>query len=250
MSLSEKELDLLIKQQITKELEQINVPPVNEQWEQIRARIEAQNNNQGIFHISKFRWIALILVIIGSLSLMFPSQVVGLGKKIFNSITINVGKTTENLITSAKRNNQDSELPYAGPAKEMNITENLTIEDAQNKVDFKITQPEYLPENTKLEEVTFTEFQEDLYRLTMIYIVNDQLITFTQRNMIGDNTDSIVYDVDDSSTEIIAINGDKGTKITSKNGVTIILWQKRGLALELSSKLPPEDLIKIASSVK
>jgi len=58
-----------------------------------------------------------------------------------------------------------------------------------------------------------------------------------------------LYDTDDATVVDLDINGKPGYQIRTKDGVTTIVWRETGLILELSGKLPEDQLIKVARSV-
>lgn len=249
MPLRESDLDLLIKHRIKQEVEEIEVPPVDEQWQKFNARY-AQTAKRPIWR-SRVTWAALILITVASLITAKPEQATAFGDRIIKTLKLIVGKTTQNKTTAETRQSAPVKpaVPQVGEAKVIDNEQELSLDQAQKLVNFKIAQPTYLPEGTSVKKLTLNKITSDLYRVTILYEIQGQFFTLTQRNTVGDNSDSFLYDTDDASVADLDINGKPGYQIKTKDGAATIVWRTTGLILELSGKFPEDQLVKIARSV-
>lgn len=249
MPIRDSDLDVLIKQRIKQEVEEIEVPPVDEQWNKFNLKY-FQPAKTPIWR-SKVTWVAIILIAVISLIATKPQQATAFGDRIIATLKLIVGKTTQNKNTTETRQGTTEKpvVPQVGEAKVIDSEQELTLETAQKMVNFKIAQPTYIPEGASVKKVTANKITGDLFRVTIQYEMQGQFFTLTQRNTAGDNSDSFLYDTDDASVVDLDINGKPGYQITTKDGATTIVWRGTGSILEISGKLPGDQLVKVARSV-
>ena len=249
MPMRDSDLDSLIKQRIKQEVEEIEAPSVDEQWNKFNLKY-SHPVRRPIWR-SKVTWVAIIFIAVISLIAAKPQQATAFGDRIIATLKLIVGKTTQNKNTTEirQRTTEKPAVPQVGEAKVIDNEQELTLETAQKIVNFKIAQPTYMPEGAGVKKVTVNKITGDLFRVTIQYEMQGQFFTLTQRNTAGDNSDSFLYDTDDASVVDLDINGKPGYKIGTKDGSTTIVWRGTGSILELSGKITEDQLVKVARSV-
>lgn len=246
MKLSEEELDKLIKEQITLELQQIPAPSVDEEWLKFKHLISKEQKSRR--NRNSLAAAAVLVLLLGSLTLFKPDQAYTLGERFWQMLTHMVGETTQNKTETVNNDSSDTKPPEVNNLGAL-VEQETTLEEAQKKVNFLIVEPKYLPPDTKTEEITLTNLGADVNRISINYSLQGQLIIFTQQNMISSVSQGMLFDTDDSVSQTIRINGASATLLQEKNGMSVLSWYQRGLLLKLMGQLPMADLLKIAESV-
>ncbi|WP_088186744.1 DUF4367 domain-containing protein [Desulfosporosinus sp. FKA] len=254
MALSEKEIDQLITDQMSKELtSSIEVPDVDCQWQKIKQRIIDNDEipKQYKNHQTRKRVLitaAAIVISVVSLNFLYPSNANALGGKIAEFFNYIVGKTTQD---KTETYSQPTDL---GKPKLQDLSENtekeVTLEQAQASIPFKLATPSYLPPETKTQRILLTSLGGDVYQVSIEYNVNDEVVIFNQQNCANSTSRGSLYDTDDTKVKDIAINGSPAILFMSKNGVNLLDWQERGLVLQIHGIITEEEITKIANSIK
>lgn len=246
MSKEDIELDLMIKYYITKELEAIEVPPVDEAWEKFKARYEKELRPRN----SIKKVVSIAAAIILSLSVIaYPLKATALGEWIVKTARFKTGKTTENITTSYTRGQTEPAVPTVVNLP-IEDKKELTMEEAQREVPFKIAEPTYLPQGSKVSNVTLQKIAANSFIIEVAYDINGQRLLLNQQNIVGTFSEGILFDKDDMVFSELDINGNKGTRLRLKSGTYLIKWVARGLRLELYGKLSEEEITRIALSIK
>lgn len=248
MSKEDEQLDILIKKRLTKELQQIPIPNVDDEWLKFKSSVNIGNKRRSITPKFLVAAVATVLIITVSLSLLRPLQANAFGEhfiQIFNHL---VGITTRNK-TATINNNASSSNPPLAHSLGTDVEKETTLDEAQKIVYFKIAEPKYLPPGTTIQRITITNFSTDVNRITEDYIYQGQLIILTQQNTTGTLSQGSLYDTDDTVAKDITINGVSATLMTEKTGLNVLTWHQRGLLLQLTGQLPVEEFLKIAESI-
>ena len=247
---SDHDLELILKACLTDELEKIEVPPVEEQLAKFKAHYSFQRRIVPERRLHRVAAAAvLILAVISGILFSTASEATAFGEKIVKTFRTIVGKTTENKTTVVTRP-MSAGTPQAGEAQVAVNARELSMEDAQKLVPVQIAKPQYLPPNMVQGKLTLTEISRDLFSISIQYQLDGRYVTFVQRNQPGNGSDSLLYDTDDATLRNIEINGSPGYELTTKNGSHTIAWSTRGLSLQLIGKLPEDELLKMAESVR
>ncbi|SHJ19013.1 DUF4367 domain-containing protein [Desulfosporosinus lacus] len=252
MALSEKELERIIESQLSKELNaDIEVPNIDDQWQKIKQHIletESIPTKQKVF-LNRKRIVvaAAILISIGSINFLYPHNANALGGKIGEFFDYIVGKTTVNKIETYKPGN-DPDMPKIQNLG-TNVEKEVTLEQAQTSIPFKLATPSYLPSETNIRRVTLTSLGADVYQISIEYNIKDQVILFNQQNSANGTSRGSLYDTDDTVVKDLMVNGSPAMLFMSKNGLNTLNWQLRGLLLQIKGEITEEEIIKIAYSI-
>lgn len=248
MRLSDEQLDMLIKERITSELQQIPVPSIDEEWFKFKSVVLNEKKSHRTIPKSLVAAVAVIILIISSLTLFKPVQAYAFGERFLQMLNHIVGKTTENKTETINNNSSGTKTPVVNNLGVL-VEKETTLEEAQKTVYFKIAEPKYLLPGTKTMKITISNLSSDVNRITINYDVQGQLIIFTQQNTVSTVSQGLLYDTDDTVNKDITINGTSATLLQQKNGINVLSWYQRGLLLELTGKLPTEEFLKIAQSI-
>jgi len=252
VALSENELDVIIKNSLSKKLDAtIEVPDIDSQWNKIKQQIvktEGIPTKQKKFLSQKRVVVAATIVItIGSITFLYPNNANALGGKIGEFIDYIVGKTTQNKVETYKQVD-DPDMPKIQNLG-TNIEEEVTIEQAQSLIPFKLAIPSYLPSETNTRRVTLTSFGADVYQISIEYDIKDRAILLSQQNSSSGTSRGTLYDTDDTVVKDLIVNGNPAILFMSKNGLNTLNWQLRGLLLQIKGEITEEEIIKIANSI-
>jgi len=252
MTFTEKELEQIIVSHLSKELAtNIEVPDIDNQWQKIKQRIKEENNipiiTKTVLNRKRLAIAATILISIGSLNFLYPTKANAFGGKIAEFFNYAVGRTTQNKTETYKQAN--------GPAVPKvidlgNIIEKeVTLNQAQDSIPFKLAIPNYLPLETKTRRVVLASLGADCYEVTINYNFKDKVIVFSQQNIAYGTSRGTFYDTDDTVVKDLIVNGSPGTLFISKNRISTLNWQARGLLLQITGEMTEEEVIKIANSI-
>lgn len=253
MALSKKELDRLIENQLSTKLDaNIEIPGINDQWLKIKQQILEETDSPAIKKpFSKQKRIivaATILVSIGSLNFLYPNNANALGGKIAGFFNYIVGKTIQNKTETYKHAN-GPEMPNVQDLS-TNIEKDVTLDQAQTAIPFKLAIPTYLPTDTNTCQVTLNHLGADIYQVTIEYNYKDKVIVFSQQNSVNDTSRGSLYDTDDTIVKDLIVNGSPAMLFMSKNSINTLNWQLRGLLLQITGKITEEEITNIANSIK
>lgn len=246
MSLNDEQLDILIKERITKELQQIPIPSVDEEWLKFKSLVKNENKRRSITPKFLVTAAATVLIIIGSLTLFRPVEANAFGERFMQIFNHLVGKTTKDKTETI--NNNASNPPLVQNLG-TNIEKETTLDEAQKLVYFQIAKPEYLPLGTTSTKVLITNISTEVYKIRMEYNFQGKSIILTQQNTSGIVSQGSLYDTDDTVAKDISINGIPASLFTDKSGVKVLTWHLRGLLLQLTGVLPQDEFLKIAQAI-
>ncbi|GCC11485.1 lipoprotein chaperone [archaeon] len=150
-------------------------------------------------------------------------------------------------------NMSDSEFQYAipqgakvvnlGNLKNFQIPKNMTLQEAQKKVNFTILTPSYLPQGYKFDNV----------------IVFDKIVAITYKKdgskiPLHFSEHKGINPFPFHSAEVVNITGNRGyySSVNTLKGssVSVLSWTSNNLVFILTSPLPKKEMEKIAESVK
>lgn len=252
MPLSEKELDQIIIDQLSKEMaSNIEVPDIDDQWQKIKKRIIEENivpaRQKKVFNRKGLAFAAAILLTIGSVTFLYPNNANAFGGKIAEFFNYIVGKTTHNKTETYKQPN-DFSIPKVQNLGN-NIEKEVTMDQAQSLIPFKLAIPSYLPAEAKTKRIVLISLGADVYQISIEYNLKDQVIVFSQQNSANGTSRGSLYDTDDTSVKDLIVNGNPALILMSKNGINTVNWQLRGLMLQIRGKIAEEEITKIANSI-
>lgn len=252
MGVSEKELERIIKSHLSKELDAaVEVPNIDDQWQKIKKQIlETENittTKKTFSNRKKIVIAATILISIGSINFLYPHNANALGGKIGEFFAYLVGKTTQNQ-TETYKQVKDPDTPKIQNLGS-NIEKEVTLDQAQAEVPFKLAIPSYLPPEAKTSRVVLTSLGTDVYEVTIEYNYKDIVIVFSQQNSANGTSRGSVYDTEDTVVKDLTVNGSPAILYLSKNSISTLNWQTRGLLLQITGKINETEISKIATSI-
>lgn len=252
MALSEKELDQLIKRQLSNNLDaNIEVPDIEDQWQKIKGKILEDNPVTKKASPNRVRYVvvaAVILISIGSFNFLYPNNANAVGGKIAEFFDYITGKTTQNKIESYK-SGIDPGVPTVqdiGPI----VDEEVTLAKAQASIPFKLAIPSYLPHEANARRVVLTSLGADVYQISIEYNLNESIIVFSQQNIANGISRGSLYDTDDTVIKDIIVNGSPAILFVNRHGVNTLNWQIRGLLLQITGTITEEEIVKMGQSIK
>lgn len=248
MSINDKELDMYIKERITHELQQIPVPSVDEEWLKFKSLVITEKKSHSITPKLLVAAVAVIIIISGSLTLFRPVNANAFGERILQMLNHIVGKTTQNKTETISNNGSGTNTPMLKDLGN-NVDKEISLEEAQKSVYFKIAEPKYLPPSITIKKVSIINLSTDINKITIEYILQGKLIILTQQNISGTLSQGLLYDTDDTVAKDVMINGAPATLMKVKNGMNVLTWYHRGLSLQLTGQLLEEEFLKIAQSI-
>ncbi|MGE4271489.1 MAG: DUF4367 domain-containing protein [Desulfitobacterium sp.] len=250
MTLSESQLDEYIQNKVARELEDIKVPDVDEQWLKFQKRLQSEEvDDKETFPSKRYRnitWAAVIFIVISSL-LFKPTYAQAFGEKFMELFSVITGKSTHSQIESYQHS-PSSDKPTVQDLS-INIEKEVTLEEAQSMISFTLSLPNYLPEGSKAEKITVTFLGSNHEKVTIHYVFEGNSIIFEQSKLGSSASRGSLYDSDDTLAEEISIAGRPAVLFNHKSGLTKLNWESKSLLNQLTGKIPREELIKIAESI-
>jgi len=126
----------------------------------------------------------------------------------------------------------------------------MSLEEAQAKVPFKILLPNYLPDGYSLDHVTLEEVHDPSYIVTLYYKnPNDEILSISQENIVGESGRGYMYDKDDTTVEEISIDGSLATLANLKDKYVRLFWLRQSISIEIFGQISKQDAIKIAENL-
>ncbi len=247
MSISDKAIVDVIRDQIEKEAADIDVPPFEFQWDKIKNGLQEDiPKPKKRFNTRWIAWVAVFIAAVGFFSLNQAKDSHAFGEKIFSFFNHIVGKTTINK-TDTYHNPSSQEVPTIqdlGP----NSDKEVTLQGAQAAVAYKLAVPSYTPPGSKLNRIVLTDLGTEK-SIMMEYNYQGNAIVFTQRSSGKASSRGNLYDTDDTTVKDVIINGTPATLLSNKTGLVTLDWHLRGLILQLKGTLDQTEITKIAESI-
>lgn len=253
MTLSERELDEIIGEKVLEELNNIEVPNIDEQWTKFQRQLQSEETMSikefphNIRSYKKFAWAAVFIIMIGSAVIYKPTYTEAFGGKLIELYNYIVGKTSNNQ-TESYQHTPSSDMPIVQDHG-ANAEKEVTREEAQSIISYKLAIPNYLPEGAYEYKIIATTLGSNIQKITIQYLLDAKSIVFEQSNTSRAASRGSLYDTDDTVIKEITINGTPATLFVHKTGLCTLNWEMRGLILQLTGNISSEELIKIASSI-
>ncbi|WP_347488139.1 DUF4367 domain-containing protein [Desulfoscipio sp. XC116] len=190
--------------------------------------------------------IFLLIIVIGS---FIPKDATAVGNVISRLFNVEGNGSINNIIFEF----------FHGPEKEQDEIREITtlqpvtmsLEEAQEKVPFKILLPLYLPVGFSLDEVTLEEVHDPSYIVTLYYKNSKgESLSIYEENIIGEAGRGYMYDKDDTMIEEVSINGSTATLANLKDKYVRLFWLKQSISIEIFGQTTKEKAIKVAESLK
>ncbi|NPE27831.1 outer membrane lipoprotein-sorting protein [Methanococcoides sp. SA1] len=133
---------------------------------------------------------------------------------------------------------------------EFALPEDITLEEAQDKADFHILLPSYVPDGYELDHASlfdnsgFASGSQVLQRVTLVYINDDSQLHITE----------VFYEsgfpgpTEFSGSESVDVNGSPG-EFVEVYGNKMLRWDVDDIELIISASLNKDDIVKVAGSM-
>ncbi|KPU46373.1 hypothetical protein OXPF_00150 [Oxobacter pfennigii] len=242
-------IDKLIEEALQEEYDSIVCPSKEEAWEQFLINLRKERRKEKLKRLKPLIAAGIIMSVMTGLFISFQEPVLAFADRIIKNIEIFTGNTFT--IDKSIGNNEDT-----GPGLE-NVTDNNSmVIDAQNKVNFKLLVPGYIPEGYKLSVVDVTE--PEIVPETVIFVYynlngqdKDNFIQIVQKSLANNTKMSMNININEN-TEIkrLEINGVEYTIVNYDNEFTKILWDIGNISYKLDVTMDVETALKILKSMK
>lgn len=244
-----KDIDSLIKDILEEEIVNIEYPPANELWGQIRSKFREERRKTLLMKLRPAFAACIIMAVISVLFINFQTPVMAFANRIIRSVEEFAGNTF-------KIHRRDVTQDVKGGVDIISNTDDPRIGEAQKKIHFKLLIPEYVPEDFKLNNVDVLNKNKEKEVVTFLYInTKDEgsrkSYEITQESFPGgiDNTINIL---DDTGTNIehIKINGIECTLISYESTLNKLIWINEHIGYKIDGRVSKDEIIKIAESMK
>ncbi|HEY5583441.1 MAG TPA: DUF4367 domain-containing protein [Ruminiclostridium sp.] len=245
-----KDLDLLIKKAFKIRYEETEYPPSQEVWENVIKIIRKQRKRDMLRRLKPAIAACVLLAVITSTIIGFNVPVGAFADKIIKSIEEFAGNTfvIRKSVDTTAQNGQ----------KEVNDSiQDPRINDAQNKVSFKLLIPKYVSDNYELTKVDISNEVKEQEAVTFVYYNSknagdkSKFILITQK-CIPKGTKSTLNVKTEKDTQIkhLKIRGMDATLINYDNALNKILWDIDNKSYKIDGTIDEKSIIKVAESME
>ena len=244
-----RDVDSLIKDILEEEIENIEYPPANELWGQIRCKFRKERRKTLLTRLRPALAACIIMAVLSVLFINFQTPVMAFANRIIRSVEEFAGNTF-------KIHRRDVTQDVNGGVGIISNTDDPRIGEAQKKIHFELRMPEYIPEDFKLNNVDVLNKNKEKEVVTFLYInAKDEgsrkSYEITQESFPGgiDNTINIL---DDTGTKIehIKINGIECKLVSYESTLNKLIWINEHIGYKIDGRVSKDDIIKIAESMK
>ncbi|MBU5677248.1 DUF4367 domain-containing protein [Alkaliphilus sp. MSJ-5] len=245
------DLDLIIQEAISEEIESIVVPDMEDVWDNINTDIknidkENKENKEKYFHFNKRTASTVAAILILTTILVNMDDGYAYYRKILNFFSQTVGANKD---IKLNYNKNTRTTPGIDEEAQVNL-KTLPIEEAIYKSSFKIITPAYTPEGYIIEKVELTQFLDKTLMAELIYSKNDSdIIKMIQEPVIGDYSHTLQVDSNESTITQKKTNNIDYNIIEFKSGEVMIIWDMFEIKYTIVG-LDKKELMKVALSIK
>lgn len=255
MTKNNNEIDLLIKEVIQSEIENIPPPmPVNKAWEQLETKLNAQQSYSKRLPFYKYKMFYAVAIILISLIIFISPQTSGAYSKlveVFQNVQENV---TQLFIKVSDKAPSGEELSlsddiYMIEEPEM-VSYEMSIEDAQQETSFIIKQPKFVPEGYILENVTVFKSQIELSNeIFLNYSGKKGNFDINQKLLEESFSGGVTINNDDAQIDSVDIQGLSASLLQYHSGFLELIWVTESHYYSISGTLSRDEIIEIAESM-
>lgn len=273
--MTDEELDELLRKAVQARMEDCDPPPVEEAWKRFKARLRRYEAERRKVRIGPWRLprlalaAALLFALLIAIPITFPDQLGAIGRRVFHTTrtVVDLGDGEMNLM--AGRHPQDQAPPSppppglgpeGGTALDPEVKEipmppeqkGLSLEEVRSAAPFMVRAPRYLPAGYTRKDITYQPHPGGTSgRVEMFYEGPDGgHLRFEQFNITGGFGMGRGFDADDTEIREVRINGNSATLLIHKKQWCTLTWFDNEMFYELSGKIPPEEIQKVAASIR
>jgi hypothetical protein len=236
-------LDEIITVSINKEIDNIDLPPMDDIWQNIETHIKSEKRNNSFKINNKIASILVVLTVCSYLALGLNNSGEANFKRVLNFITKKSGKEV-NIDLNYKKND---------PIKESNnslIEHSLSLEEAKERADFIVKYPTYIPKEYSFEKATLSEYDGKGLYLKVIYSSNDnRKIIIEEEGIPKEYAQGINLNEENSQIKQINKNGFIYNIIEKNNNRVTVIWDMFEVKYTIRGE-NKDELIKLALSIK
>lgn len=249
-----KDFDSFFKELVRERMEEIPCPPRKEAWEQIANRLRLERKKQRRAYLfRKLKPIVAACIVIALISGLYAipqTRVMALTNKIIKSIMVITGDTIKiykKVDTAGNGNNPDY---FFG-----RDIDDPRIGEAQKKVHFRVSIPEYIPKDFKLSSVDVLNKNDKKETVSFLYLnsINDKKDCFEIIQRSFPNDSDVKFNImkdENTKVETINANGIEYTLVHHNEKLNGLMWDSGNIGYEISGNISKDDIIKIAKSMK
>ena len=242
-----KDVDSLIKDIIEEEFKNIEYPPADEMWEQIRSKLRKERRKILLKRLKPAFAAGIIISVLSVFFINFQTPVMAFTYKIIRSVEEfagNILKIHRIVVTSDDDSRADIIRNIDDPR----------IGEAQKNIQFKLLIPGYIPMDFKLNNVDVLNKNKEKEVVTLQYInAKDEnkreSFEITQESFPSGIDDTINI-LEGANIEHIKINGIEYTLISYDSTLNKLIWTNDHLGYKIDGRVSKDDIIKIAKSMK
>ncbi len=237
----EKELDDILSDIIKQRAERGPEPDMDRIWSGIQQKLQHRRRS-AIWWKAAVTAVALFIAVN-----LFVPDVQAVTLKLWRSFKVTfLGDSTGQV--HPEYQNPSPSGTTAPPSQQ----EFAAIEEAQAGVPFPIKEPGYLPEGCKLKSVNVANQGDGRFRISLLYTKGENgYILITEENRLGESHLGLGYDTDDTVVQQTKIWGSPAVLfITQKDSSAKACWDDGVLTYAVSGIGTPEEIVRIAGSLK
>ncbi|MEJ8554632.1 DUF4367 domain-containing protein [Tepidibacter sp. Z1-5] len=212
-------LEEIIKENIKEDIDKIDVPNMDDVWNNIENKIQNEGKKRDSHFNKKISCIIAIVVLSGYISIGFQNQSQANFRRVLNFI---YKENDESIDVSLDYKNPDEDM------REENINKPsekvLELKDIQNKTDFIIKEPSYIPKGYGLDKCLGYEYEDEILYIKLIYTNENDCIEIKQEPVRGDYAHSIKMNPKYGKVDQFIENGFKYNVIKIKDNKFKIIW--------------------------
>lgn len=238
--------DRILEKIVRQRMEGGDPPGTDELWERFRVKHLREGRRTRLFDRSPNRLIAMVVVAVLVFAVLgpfaFPEQLRAIGNKFTSVKTLLTGNRQGNIRIV-------HDLPDQGKTPPPRDEESLSLEKLGKRVPFPIRLPAYLPDGYELVGHNL-EGVGSLVEVVSSYEAGGKFITLQQCS--SDNLGyGEMFDVDDCVVTKVVVRKAEGTLVERKKDLwTSLSWIDRNVFYRISGHLSPEEVLKMAESMK
>lgn len=239
----QNKFDETMKEIIQEEINSIDVPDLQDVWNNIDENINKKDNVKTAFLNKKIASVIASLLIIGVIYSTTDE-----GHASYRKFLSFITNTIENTIDIGLKQNTKPN-PDIDEGWEL-VTENLSVEEAVQQATFDIRIPTYMPTGYSLSEIVLMQFGGETLNAELLYISEySELIKLIQEPIIGDYAQTIQADSEKNRISQINKNGIDYNIIEANDGEVIVVWEVHGIKYTTIG-FQKEEILNLIFSIK
>lgn len=212
-------LEEIIKKNIEEDIDKIDVPNMDNVWNNIENKMQNEGKRRDSHFNKKIACIIAIIVLSSYINIGFHNQSQANFKRILNFI---YKENDESIDVTLDYKNPDEDM------REKNINKSseklLEFKEIQDKTNFIIKEPSYIPKGYRLEKCLGYEYEDEILYIKLIYANENDSIEIKQEPVRGDYAHSIKMNPKYVEVHQFIENGFKYNVIKIKDNEFKIIW--------------------------